>query len=170
MSQTSYTKVPNPSFQGMLADSAGAPDDILSRAFQKGAGAAAEFGVAMVEGTNEGSQCALPSVTGGVFVGIAVHRFIAPGTAGTNALTGQQGIEDTQTVDCLSRGRIWVPVEEAVSPGDAVYFRYSANGGNTVLGYWRKSNDAGHTDQLTSARWLSTTLGAGLAVLEINVP
>lgn len=168
--QTTYQKIPDPSFQGMLADNG--LHDVASAAYEAKAAGSAPFGVGMVVGSSD-AQCALPSGANDVFLGVAAHRFIAPGTVGSNAFTGEQGIEDTQTVDALRKGRIWVVVEDAVDPGDSVFVRHTANGaGKLQLGAFRGAdNDGGKAIDVSAfCAWRSTTTGAGLAVLEVNAP
>jgi hypothetical protein len=187
--QTSYTKIPGQSFQGMLSDSTGVRD-IVSAAYAALAAGSAEFGLAMVNVAGHDNQAepqsnsvtqaiknrqvALPTdvIANQPLLGVGVSRFIAPGSAAEHAFTGEQGIADTHTVDVLRKGRIWVPTETAVDPTQPVYYRYSANGGNTKLGYWSKTSDVGHNSQVPNgaAVWVSTTTGAGLAELEINLP
>lgn len=165
--QTTYTTVPNPSFRGMLADVG--PNDVLSKSFKGLAGAAAPFGTPMVTVVGDVNQCRLPAAAADTLLGVAVHRNIAPGTAGSNAFTGEQGIEDTQTVDVLTKGRIWVKVEEAVTPEDDVYWRGVVNG-LLIPGNWGTSSDAGKCTLLAGARFLTSGAAGDLVILEINVP
>lgn len=186
MSQTTYNKIPDQAFQGMLAD-AGGPKNVMSAAYKAGAKGSAEFGLAMsfVSGHDEGGepqsmsvaqtytsrQCQLPDDTNAnqPFMGISVHKHVAPASVNENAFTGEQGIADTQTVDVLRSGRIWVYSETAVDPTAAVYYRYATNGGNTKKGAFSKTTDAGN-QILKNAQWIGTTTGAGIAQLEIDMP
>lgn len=165
--QTTYTTVPNPSFRGMLADVG--PNDVLSKSFKALAGAAAPFGTPMVTVVGDAGQCRLPALAADTFLGVAVHRNIAPGTAGSNAFTGEQGIEDTQTVDVLTKGRIWVKVEEAVTPEDDVYYRAIVNSA-LVPGNWGTSSDSSKCVLLSNARYLTSGGAGDLVILEINAP
>lgn len=183
-SQTTYLQVPNPSFQGMLADSGN--HDILSYAFLDAINTSAEFGLAMVRVTDTAHDpssplnlttaapsyitgaCKLPTASDDVLLGIGVHKHIAPGTAGSHLFTGEQGIEQGQTVDLIKKGRIWVYVETAVDPTMTVYWRYSANV-LTKLGAFSGTSDGGHNTAIATqqARFLTDTAAAGLAVLEV---
>lgn len=163
MSQTTYNTTANVAFRGQLTDNG--PSDIISRAFE---GAASPFGVAMTHGTDPDTQCMQPVVDGAPLLGIAIHRFIAPGTPGTDAFAGEEGIEETQTVDVLTKGRIWVKVRVAVTPADPVYFRVTAGPGD--IGDWEIADDGAETVLVANGRWLTSADADGLAVLEINAP
>jgi hypothetical protein len=164
--QTSYSTQPDQAFAGLLGDVG--PHDALSRAFQAGASPrdVSPFGVAMVAGTDPVTQAKLPTATAQVFLGIAVHKHRDPVDRDDASTTG---IEDGDTMSLLTKGRVWVRVEEAVAPGDAVYFRHTQVGAEQA-GAFRNDADGGDADQITSARWASVATGAGIALLEINVP
>lgn len=74
-------------------------------------------------------------------------------------------------VSLLKRGRIWVAVEEAVTPASTPFVRFAAGGGGTVLGGFRASADTATAVALPGAKYLTTqaTIG-GLALLEVNFP
>jgi hypothetical protein len=69
----------------------------------------------------------------------------------------------------VSKGPMWVPVEQAVTPADPVYFRHTTGSGGTVLGRWRKDGDSGTADLVPSAAWRSSR-DNGLAMVELNLP
>lgn len=163
--QTTYTTIPDVAFRGMLADVGNI--DVVSKSFKALAGAAAPFGTPMFTVVGDVNQCRLPADDDDVFLGVAVHRMIAPGTTGSNAFTGEQGIEDTQTVDVLRRGRVWVKVEEAVTPQDPVYARCETNG-LLVPGNWGKSIDGDKCQLVANARWCTSAAAGELVELEVN--
>lgn len=72
-------------------------------------------------------------------------------------------------VPVLRRGRIYVNAEAAVDVGQPVYVRFVATGGEQ-LGGLRAAPDANDCALLNGARWASKTTGAGLAVVELNLP
>lgn len=185
-SQTSYLQVPNAAFQGQLADVG--PHDILSYAFLDAVNTNAEFGLALVRVTAAGHDPTSPlnlttgvpsyitgavklaTQTGDLVLGVGVHQMIAPGTKASDAFTGQQGIEQGQTVNVLRKGRIWVFCEDIVDPTKSVYARYSANV-FTKIGAFSGASDGGHNDLLDGAKFLTATTANGqLAVLELNLP
>ena len=87
-----------------------------------------------------------------------------PATVGANESYAQY-----DDVPILRDGRIYVLAEGAVTQGDPVYVRLSA-AGSEVLGAFGNFVDGFDCARLRGARWASTTTGAGIAVLEINLP
>lgn len=123
------------------------------------------FGFGLAQSLTNAAQAVLPSATGFLFAGVAVHKQKAQ----QNAVEAAR-YEAGESVSVLKKGRIWVWSEQAVGPGDPVYLRHTANGAN-VPGQFRKDADTARADQITTgARWASITTGAGLALLEVNIP
>ena len=113
-------------------------------------------------------SCALPVATADVTArpwGVAVkdqtHR-------GTNNLDN----EVNDVVAILRKGRVWVTVEGAVTAQSAAFVRFAAGGGGSILGLFRADADtATAVSPLNGAcQFLTSTAGAGLALLEINLP
>lgn len=69
----------------------------------------------------------------------------------------------------LRKGRVWVWSEQAVAPTDQVFVRYTASG-NEVVGNVRKDLDTDKAALLVGARFATITTGAGLVLLELNLP
>ncbi len=64
-------------------------------------------------------------------------------------------------------GRIYAVCELAVTYGDPVYVRYTANGtGKLQLGAVRNDTDSSHAAALAGARFIQTTAAAGIAAIE----
>lgn len=171
MSQLAYTQEPEKAFQGLLADSKEA--DILTRALDEAAGI--PFGVALEPGTDPATQVALPDATSFDLVGVAAHRHNRD--TFTQAL--DIGIDDEDVVNVVRKGRIWVPIEQAVTPHSSpVFIRHTVNGGLDQLGAFRIDADTANADDLSAvADWLdSITLAGlphsfvGLGLLSINLP
>lgn len=74
-----------------------------------------------------------------------------------------------ERLSVLKRGRAFVSAEAAVTEGQPVYVRFVATGGE-VRGALRGAPDASDCALLPGARWASTTTGAGLAVINLNLP
>lgn len=160
MSQTTYTSQPGESYQGMLGDSK--ETDIISRAL--GGATNVEFGKMLAYGATPAKECA-PLADGAAaitFAGVAVHRH----TPDRASLTADEGIVPDEMVDLLRKGRVWVPVDEAVTPGEAVYVVHTG----ATKGSFRKSADGGNTLVIAGASWQSTTGAAGIALLDLNLP
>lgn len=164
MSQTAYTVEPAVGFRGLLADP---NDDSFAIPLANGAAAAVGFGIMVRRDvTNPEDQFDNFSATGQAPVGILVHT-----QAQENPnLAGDLGVDQLEVASVLRRGRIWVRVEEAVSVGDPVFFRHTAGAGGSELGAFRNDADTATCDQVTSAAWLQGSAGAGVALLELNIP
>lgn len=93
-----------------------------------------------------------------------VHTNVDPVTPGEGASFGQD-------MSVVKRGTIAVPVDEAIAITDPVYYRYSTGGtGTGAVGSWRRSTDTDRARLVPQARWSSTTTGAGVALLDLNLP
>lgn len=169
MSQTAYEIQAARAFAGMLADS-GRDMNVISRANEETT--VMKFGRGVIYGTDPEKQVLFPSDAADLFAGVAAHRHPTErrelfGTGGTG---GETGLQEGEPGDILRKGRIWVEVEEAVSVEDDVYVRHADGGGGTVEGQFRTDADTATAFQVTSAAWVSETSGAGLAILELNLP
>ena len=128
------------------------------------------YGRAVVQGTAP-DDVILPAADKTGFVGITKRTYMYE-----NAQTadGAFGYTSKRQIDFLTQGEIWVETEVAVAPGDGVFFRIAPKGDNTIVGKFNKTADAAAgTDTAVSiprARWISSTTGAGLARLQINLP
>jgi len=86
---------------------------------------------------------------------------------------GSDGASPYYEGDCVSmltKGRAYVKVEDVVNSDDAVYCRFKANGGNTLLGSFRSDSDSGTCFEVVGAVWRVGASAGGLATLEINQP
>jgi hypothetical protein len=113
-------------------------------------------------------SCALPVATGDVTArpwGVAIkdqtHR-------GSNNLDN----EVNDIVSIVRKGRVWVTVEGAVTAQSDAFIRFAAGGGGSVLGLFRADADTATAVALLNGagKFLTSTTGAGLALLEINLP
>ena len=164
MSQTAYSVDPALAFRGMLGDP---NDDSFAIPLANGAAAAVGFGIAVRRDvTNPEDQFDIFNATGQDCVGILVHTQAQENPA----LTGDLGVDLLEVASVLRRGRIWVRVEEAVSVGDPVFFRHTAGAGGSEIGAFRNDADTASCDQLAGAAWLQGSSGAGVALLEVNIP
>ena len=163
MSQTSYSVDPALGFRGLLAD----PNtDSYMIPLANGAAAAQGFGIMVRrDATNPEDQFDIFSATGQTPVGILVHTQAQQ----NQALADPLGVSLLETASVLRRGRIWVVVEEAITVGDDVYFRHTAGTGSEI-GAFRNDADTASCDQVTNAQWLQGSTGAGIALLELNIP
>jgi hypothetical protein len=89
------------------------------------------------------------------------------------ASTGSDGAAPYYEGDCVSmltKGRVYVYVEDTLDSDDAVYMRFAPNGANTRLGVFRSDDDSGTAVLVPDAVWRVGASAGGLAVLEINKP
>lgn len=89
------------------------------------------------------------------------------------APAGSDGASPYYQGDCVSmltRGRVYVLVEDTVTSDDPVYVRYLANGTNTELGRFRADADSATCFEVPHAVWRLGAQAGELAVLEINLP
>lgn len=172
--QTSYGYSYEKGVQGMPYDLTPASDVTADAAV------AVEFGTGLVidssrTPSNNRLAVKLPGSSADVFAGIAVYDRAQQVNSGTSAglgdLTTTEGTQypASEPIRLRRRGRIYVYSEQAISPSDPVFLRYTANGGN-VVGNFRKDADTSRALQISNAAWVSTTTGAGIAVLELNLP
>ncbi len=171
MTQTVFTQEPNRAFQGMLESSEEAR--IITRALDLVAGA--PFGIALEPGSDPATQVEPTSGDNFNLVGVGAHRH--------NRQTLNQaldlGISDGETVDVVREGRLWVPIEQAVTPfSSPVFIRHTVNGGLDQLGAFRIDLDTDNADDHSGvAEWLDSITIAGLphsfvgfGLLSINLP
>jgi hypothetical protein len=107
------------------------------------------FGRMVVQVSGSAGQIDRPSATGQVIAGVA-RRDINEAQAGFYALQS--------AVSVRKKGIIWVEVDQDVTPDDAVYMRFAANGARTSLGVCRKDDDklngVATADLVTGARFV----------------
>jgi hypothetical protein len=126
-------------------------------------GAELAFGTLVCLGTDEdggmvkATAAALPA-------GVVVHshKYAKPQEL------GDVGLKSGVTAHVLRKGTVWVVVEEAVDPGDAVRVRLVATSPE-VYGAFRTQADGTDCAVLAEACWLTSTSGAGVALLEIDL-
>lgn len=158
--QTDYNDM-SPGVLGGLGDSSFT--DKISRLSSE----AIPFGRGVVLASN--NTVSLPNASTDVFAGIALQRQIATPNDTSQDVAYKSGEE----VIVLRAGAVWVNAEQAVDPTKEVHLRTGDTYQGHEPGNFRTDNDGGShpaTMQITNARWISKTTGAGLALLEINIP
>ncbi len=160
--QTTYSRVADDGFAGLLGDS-GEGMFLISRALE--AATAMAFGLGVIYGTDPEKQ--FDRFAGaGVLAGIVAHKQ----NRSQPALATTLGIVQNEVASLVRNGRIWVVVEEAITVGDLVFVRHTAGGGGTQLGAWRNDADTASAQAVPEASWLKGSTGAGIALLQINLP
>lgn len=180
--QGSYPLVLGVGHEGMIADQ----QAYVSRSYRNQSGAALPYGVLVMTDNNPTSNdpLAVEIATGATgIVGLVVSSLTAEGVSLGSTYTpnptpvysdGRLGYADKKTVNVLSKGVVWVYTTEAIALGDAVRFWDTDNSGTVTgafLGRFCKTASTTKTTAITGgARWLSETSGAGLVLLELDLP
>lgn len=151
MSQTSVSLYQSAAFKGMLADLTN--NDVMSYSAEDAVG----FGVPVMLGTDKEKQV-LVATTGAAAVGFALATHTVEQSS-----AGVAQYAATETVNVLKRGRVWVETEDAVVAGAVANLKISS-------GKMTDEAVAAGIEAFTkfSARFITGTTGAGLAIVEIK--
>ncbi len=156
--QTSLSMKPAAYIAGQIVDLNDYDSDTF---FNEEASAELAFGRLVKQGTalNQAKEIAAQA---DIAIGVVMHEH----RYDKQYELGATGVKSGGVLSVMRRGRIVVEVGEGVSPADAV--RYNATGTAGTKGVFYKTASANNTVLIKSARWLSTTTGAGLAELYID--
>ena len=117
------------------------------------------LGMGVVGGTDTEKQVKLPSVSVAAIKGIVILQAKEQDDSGNSTYI------DKDTVPVLHKGRAWVPVTGAVTADAQAYLVFSgANAGKWAAA----AGDPAVASAITGAKFLTSTTGAGLAVVELN--
>ena len=180
--QGTYPQTLTKGHEGMIADL----QAYVSRSYRNQSGAAIPFGVLVATDNDPTSNdpYAVQIATGATgIVGLTVSSLTMEGASAGSTYTpsptpvysdGRYGYPNTETVNVLSKGVVWVYTTEAIALGDAVRFwdtAYSGTVTGAYLGRFCTTASSTRTTAITAgARWLSETSGAGLVLLELDLP
>lgn len=153
MAQLTYSQTMAVAMAGMKGD---ASDDQVDSGAAEGA---VGFGLAVVRGTDASKQVKVPAADSGVFRGVALQTHMA------QTIAGVAQYADKDAVGYMRKGRVWVPVVDAVAVDAAAYFLWdTADAGKF------SDDSSGNRDAVPTGRFVTSTSGAGLAMLELNIP
>ncbi len=153
--QTSYPTGFEPAVEGQQANNAS--QDLTVRSAE----GEIPFGRAVVRGTAD-RQAKLVSGSSDKFLGVSL-RIVGV----ENPLGGElTKYDDKEPASVLRKGYVWVVTEQAVVPGDDVYYRHTAPG-SEKLGQFRKDADTSNATQLANATFETTAEAGKLAVIRI---
>lgn len=153
--QTSYSQNMPVAVAGMLGDLR--DHTIESYAAEGDTG----FGLGVIAGTDATKQAKKPAGAGGVFRGVTVHEQAQEQALSTGAVVYADG----DAMNVLRKGLIWVVTAGAVAIDVPAFF---VNSGSDAGKF--DDLDDGSTDAVPGGVFRSATTGAGLALLEINLP
>ena len=157
--QTQVNEYMEKGLAGQLADIGNA--DVITRANSQGA--AIPFGTFVTKGAAEG-QAVLPTasaqVTGLAGLGVTLRSHTQP---------QEEGYADGDPMPVIKKGRVWVPVEDAVTAESAAFVRFVAAGAEQ-LGAFRSDADGTDAVALPGAKFVCDAEAGGLALLDLNLP
>jgi len=155
MSQTSYSQGQAAGFAGLLYDIM--DNDVMSYSAEGAVG----FGVPLALGTNKERQAKVLTTSGGQ-AALAVGISVASSTVEQTS-AGLVQYADKSTVSLMKKGRIWVLTDDAVVAGAVANLKLSS-------GLFTDEVVAAGIEAFTqfTARFITSTTAAGLAVVEIK--
>lgn len=106
------------------------------------------------------------AATGETVLGINVLTYVDETAEDSD---GRPGVKDAQVMNVANEGAVAVYVTGAVNPSSPVRVLYSASGTGKA-GQFSHAFASGKTVRLSNARFLTSTTGSGLAILELNGP
>lgn len=122
------------------------------------------FGIMVGQGTAD-NGCLLLATVNDNLIGVTVHSH----RYAKDQELGDTGLLPEATVQVMSQGRIWVQVEEAVTPASGVHVRAVATG-NEVAGAFRDTQDGTDTIDISGfAKYLTSAGANGFALLEFDM-
>jgi hypothetical protein len=116
-------------------------------------------------GTVANSATTISGATGTV-LGVNVLTYVDETAKNAD---GRPGVKIDQVLNVANEGAVAVYVTGAVTPASPVRVLYSASGTGKA-GQFSHAFASGKTVRLSNARFLSSTTGSGLAILELNGP
>lgn len=151
---------------GQLADEWTAQYGDVQSVFNQEAAAHIPFGIGLKRGTAD-DTAKLPTTANDVLVGVSVFNALFNRPTDIDDAGLLPGIE----FGVLRRGKVIVLPEDSPTPASGVHMRIVASGGNTQLGAFTGTAEAGKTVDCSGfARWTSSAGGVGLpTVLEIDI-
>jgi hypothetical protein len=106
-----------------------------------------------------------------VFYGVALYIQNKQNLLGVTGSAGPAPYFPGQPVSTLTRGRVWVTVENTVTSDSPVYWRMIPTVSFPQVGGFRSDSDSGNAILISStqAKWILGASAGGLAVLDINL-
>lgn len=157
--QTSVVVQQAVAFAGLAADTASMRD---AKSYTNAeASAEIPFGLLVIQGT-AADEAKIPSAQADVGVGIVLHSHAYQKD---NEL-GTTGLKPKVVMSALTRGRVWVTTDEAITLASLPRVRMSGAGAGT----FRATASAGVTKALNGCRFVSaSTATPGIAQLEFDI-
>jgi hypothetical protein len=162
--QQTYALQHDPLLEGQLSD---IRDNTIITGVNE-TGAVVAFGnlLAYASGGTVPNSAKTIAGTGETVLGLNILTYVDETAEDTNS---RVGVKANQAMNIMSQGAAAVYVHGAVNPRTAVRVVHTATGVR-YPGQFSASGISGRTAVLSNARYLSTTTGSGLAVVELNGP
>lgn len=162
--QQSYALTHDALLEGQLSD---IRDNTIGTYINE-TGAALAFGDVVVysSGGTVANSAKTLAATGETVLGINVLTYVDETAEDAN---GRPGVKTAQVCNIANEGAVAVYVTGAVTPASPVRVLYSASGTGKA-GQFSHAYASGKTVRLSNARFLTSTTGSGLAILELNGP
>lgn len=158
--QTAYEAEHEAAYEGQRANLG--LINIISKVAQAGD---VPFGRAVVRGTAD-NQAKLPTAASQGFLGITEKTSAWAENASDLHLYAQY-----REMNIINFGELWVYTEQAVVPGDSVYFRHTADTAPLdIVGRFRKDASGADAELITGASFETTTAAGGIAKINLNTP
>lgn len=166
--QSSYELELTAALEGQFADIA--DNNVATFVNETGAGIA--FGDLLVVNTGGtvGNSAKTIAATGDTVVGVNALTYIEEKATDAN---GRPAASNKQALNVVNQGVVAVYVTGAVDFTSPVRVLYATHTGTTAGAHPGRFSHvfvSGKTRRLSSARWVSKTTGAGIALLELNGP
>lgn len=131
-------------------------------------GAVLAFGnvVTYASGGTVANSAKTLAATGETVLGINVLTYVDETAEDSDS---RPGVKNQQVLNVTNEGAVAVYVTGAVTPASPVRVLYSASGTGKA-GQFSHAFASGKTARLSNARFLTSTTGSGLAILELNGP
>lgn len=158
--QTSYEAEHSAAYEGQRSDLG--LINITSKVAQAGD---IPFGRAVVRGTAD-NQAKLPTAGGQGFLGITELT-----TAWSENASNLHLYSQYREMNIIDFGEVWVYTEQSVVPGNAVYFRHTADTAPLdVVGRFRKDASGADAELIVGASFETTTAAGGIAKVKLDTP
>lgn len=156
--QTSYEFFTDKAYEGTISNLA--VPDFGTRSAEGVIG----FGRAVVRGTDAEKQVILPSAVTPVFYGVASRM---RNKENPNDAPGERKeYLNTESVQVVKSGYIWVITEVVTAAGDPVFYRYAA-GSETDIGRFRTDADTATAAQIVGASFETAAAAGEVALIRL---
>lgn len=161
--QSSYALAQDALLEGQLSD---LRDNTISTQINETGAAIAYGNVVVYNSAGTVANSAKSVVSGGTVLGVNVLTYVDENTKDGD---DRRAVADDQAMNVVNQGAVAVKVTGAVTPASPVRVIYADTAAGKV-GQFAHAYTASKTLRLSNARFLTSTSGAGIAIVELNGP